>query len=97
MLISNSIKVRPDCFDRAKPHPVPGVHTIEKQHVEMDVEVQRTAEALDQGHCTGLQQALLLSHFIDHSLKSRDLSNDIIRQNYSSKLELAEDLLCLRP
>jgi len=29
------------------------VHAVQKQHVKMDVEVQRTAEALDQSHGAG--------------------------------------------
>jgi len=29
-------------------------HTIQKQHVKVDVEIQGGAEALDQGHCAGV-------------------------------------------
>ncbi len=31
-----------------------GIHPVEKQHIEVDVQVQSAAEALDQGDCTGL-------------------------------------------
>lgn len=30
------------------------VHTSQEQPVQVDVQVERTAEALDQGNCTGL-------------------------------------------
>jgi len=46
------------CLDPTKAYllAVPGINvdTIQKQHVEMGVEIQRTTEALDQRHCTGL-------------------------------------------
>ena len=30
------------------------IHPIQKQHVEVNIQVQRTTEALDQGDCAGL-------------------------------------------
>ena len=44
------------------------VHAIEEQHVKVNVEVQCTAEALDQGDGTGLGRLL---HFSPASSKSR--------------------------
>jgi hypothetical protein len=46
------------CLDPTKAWigPMPGINvdTMQKQHMEMNVEIERTAEALDQCHCAGL-------------------------------------------
>ena len=51
-----------------KPHRVPidtaDVHAIQKQHVKMNVQVQRTAEALNQGNCTSLCHGLCEARFV---------------------------------
>ena len=40
------------------------VDTIQKQHMEMNVEIKRTAEALDQCHCTGLCRSRSKARFV---------------------------------
>ena len=41
------------------------VDTIQKQHVEVDIEVEGTPEALDQGHCAGLCDGFGIAGFAD--------------------------------
>ena len=45
---------------------VPGINvgTIQKQHVEMNIEIERTAEALDQRHCTGFCRSRSRTRFV---------------------------------
>ena len=45
---------------------MPGINvdTIQKQHMEMDVQVQRAAEALDQGHGTSLCKGFCKARFV---------------------------------
>jgi hypothetical protein len=40
------------------------VDTIQKQHMEMNVEIERTAEALDQCHCAGLCHSHSKTRFV---------------------------------
>ena len=56
------------CFDPAKPGCSIGtlnVYAIEEQHVKVNVEVQCTTEALDQGDGTGLGRIVGMACFLD--------------------------------
>lgn len=51
------------------------VHAIEEQHVKVNVEVQCTAEALDQGDGTGLGRLVGIARFLDQ-MRGDDAVND---------------------
>jgi hypothetical protein len=40
------------------------VYSIQEQHMKMDIEIERTAEALDQGHGAGLCHGLCKARFV---------------------------------
>jgi len=55
-------------FDPAKPDsPIEAVdvHPVKEQHVKVDVEVQRTAKALDQGNRASLGRLVRTARFLD--------------------------------
>ena len=56
------------CFDPAKPSTgsmgVVAVDSIQKQHMKMDVQVQRTAKALDQGNSAGVCRGFCIAGFV---------------------------------
>ena len=43
-----------------------GAFTVQKQHMEMNIQIQRTAEALDQHHCAGLCHGFGVTGFVGH-------------------------------
>ena len=56
------------CLYSPKPHRAPigtaDVYPIQKQHMKVDIQVQRTAETLDQGHSTSLCHGLRKTRFV---------------------------------
>ena len=55
--------IRPGGFEaegRRSPFCVAGIHAIQHQHVEMRIEIQRAAEALDKGHRAALDLGVAL-------------------------------------
>ena len=41
-----------------------GAFTVQKQHMEMNIQIQRTAEALDQHHCAGLRDGFGVTGYV---------------------------------
>ena len=44
----------PGCPVKRRACLIAGIHAVKEQHVEVDVQVQRRTESLDEGDCTGL-------------------------------------------
>jgi len=64
-------------LDPAEPCPVGAIHvnTIEEQHVEMNVQIQRTAEALDERDGTGVCRFVGLPSLFDQ-VRGNDTVDD---------------------